>query len=76
MSNQGGLIGPSPLSDVVASEPLVQCVAPNAGELHDDSSVHSIHDFDHSELVERAEIVGNIDNVSIGARRCHRHRQH
>lgn len=40
------------------------------------SSVHSVHDLDHSELVERTEIVRHISHITLDACRSHRHRKH
>lgn len=37
------------------------------------SSVHPIHDLDHAELIERAEIVLNISDIVVSVRRGHRH---
>ena len=76
MLNPGGLIELSALRGAIAYELPGQCVAPTAEELYDDSSVHTVHDFDHSELIEGPEVIRNVDDVAIGACRCHHHCQH
>ena len=61
------------LSNDCAFEPTGLSVELSAAVVLFGSSVHPIHDLDHAELVERSEVVRDVNDIIIGTRRGHRH---